>query len=206
MVETSLYRTVSWQHACMKQNDISVSLNNFVMLESASLRLQKDWCTTTTTTTFRTKLLSPPEEVSLDKDLVLRLQLGCTKPSWGAVVLFCSRFKLGMLMQEEQKVKLTVWCEHICWHHGGSLLSQHAFPGLSPRAHLCFTQWRPYGLCASLWTRQWRMEMPLLSQQSRSLLESGSDDTWEALLQEYLPSEHLSAEELGADRKSALKP
>lgn len=47
--------------------------------------------------------------------------------------------------------------------------------------------------------------MPLLSQQSRSLLES-CDDTWEALLQEYLPSEHLSAEELGADRKSALKP
>lgn len=54
--------------------------------------------------------------------------------------------------------------------------------------------------------------MPLLSQQSRSLLESACDcadecdDTWEALLQEYLPSEHLSAEELGADRKSALKP
>lgn len=42
VVETSLYRTVSWQCACMKQKEISVSFNNCVVLESASLRLQQD--------------------------------------------------------------------------------------------------------------------------------------------------------------------
>lgn len=121
----------------------------------------------------RTGALPPPPPPSGQSSCLLQRKSVWTETwSWGCSLAVQSQvggqwcfsalgFKHGMLLQEEQKVKLTVWYEHICWHHWGSLLSQHAFPGLSPRAHLCFTQWRPYGLCASLWTRQWRMEMPL---------------------------------------------